>query len=118
MSDQPTCDVIYNGDCPVCRAGIEAMRGEARYTDIVETPEILREHGLTERDVQYRLHVLTPEGRLVRGIDAAALTMQASPRWRWLGRLAATPLLRPVGSLAYEVLAAILFRWNRWRGNF
>ncbi|MEM9145966.1 MAG: hypothetical protein AAGC57_07175 [Pseudomonadota bacterium] len=58
------------------------------------------------------------DGTVLRGIDAVALTLQASPRWRWAGTLATTPALRPLGWIANEIFAALLFAWNRRRGNF
>ena len=44
MSKQPaSCTVIHNGDCPVCDAGIEALKSDgATYTDIAKSPEQLR----------------------------------------------------------------------------
>ncbi|MEM9100410.1 MAG: DUF393 domain-containing protein [Pseudomonadota bacterium] len=122
MSAKPAiCDVIYNGACPVCDAGIEALRSKgegASYTDIAQMPERLAEHGLTAEDVQYRLHAVTADGRLVRGIDAVAETMLVNPRWAWAGRLAQLPLLRQLGWVAYEIAAFCLFRWNKWKRNF
>ena len=96
---ETSCEIIYNGACPVCSAGVEAVRspGDARYTDITGQPETLRQHGLDAEDVQYRLHARTPDGRIVRGIDAVAALLSASPRWRWAGRLAPLPVLRQLG---------------------
>ena len=122
MSEKPaTCDVIYNGNCPVCDAGIQALKTEAKgisYTDIAKRPERLAEHGLTAEDVQYRLHVFTADGNLVRGIDAVAETLLANERWSWAGRLAKLPVFRQLGWVAYEIAAFFLFRWNKWKGNF
>lgn len=122
MSEKPaTCDVIYNGECPVCDAGIQALKTDetgTSYTDIAKIPERLAEHGLTAEDVQYRLHAVTSDGRLVRGIDAVAETLLANKRWSWAGRLAKLPVIRPLGWVAYEITAFLLFRWNRWKGNF
>ena len=120
MSKAPaSCTVIYNGDCPVCDAGIEALKTDsATYTDIAKSPEQLRLNGLTAEDVQYRLHAVTTEGRLVRGIDAVAETLLRHKRWAWAGRLAQVTGFRHIGWLAYEVAAFVLFRWNKWKGNF
>ncbi|MEM7178310.1 MAG: DCC1-like thiol-disulfide oxidoreductase family protein [Pseudomonadota bacterium] len=123
----PSGDIIYNGACPVCAAGIAALRapggqthhdGETHYIDSAEHPEILARHGLSARDVQLRLHAMTPEGRLVRGIDAVAVTLCRNPRWAWAGHLVDLPVLRQIGWVAYELAALALFRWNKWRGNF
>ena len=115
-----TCEIIYNGACPVCSSGVSAVRssGNSRYTDIVREPDALCRHALTPEDVQYRLHARMPDGRLVRGIDAVAVLLSAHPRWRWAGRLAQLPVLRQLGWAGYEAAAFMLFRWNKRKGNF
>ena len=115
-----SCEIIYNGACPVCSAGVRAVRGDgaADCTDIIEDSEVLHEAGLTAEEVQYRLHARTLDGRIVRGVDAIAVLLSGSPRWRWAGRLAGQPGFRQVGWVAYEVTAFLLFRWNKWKGNF
>ena len=119
MAENDRAELIYNSACPVCEAGIQKMRTDrAAYTDIVATPEVLAAHGLTQRDVQYRLHALDREGKLVRGIDAVAVALAQPRRWRWLAPVLRAPGVRQLGWLGYEIVAAGLYRWNRWRGNF
>ncbi|MEM6972543.1 MAG: DUF393 domain-containing protein [Pseudomonadota bacterium] len=116
-----TCDVIFNGACPVCAAGIDVLKTTedgVEYTDIAATPEKLDALGLTAEDVQYRLHAVGPDGTLRRGIDAVAESLKSHRRWRWAGRLATLPVLRQIGWVLYELTAALLFRWNKWKGNF
>ena len=119
MPEDPKTQLIYNGACPVCAAGVEAFRDDqAAYTDITEAPEILEKHGLSAMDVQYRVHAIGPNGRLVRGIDAAALLLTQKPRWRVIGQALTWPVLRQIGWVGYEITAFVLFRWNKWKGNF
>lgn len=121
MADDRKTELIYNGACPVCDAGVRAFRddaGSVTYTDITAKPEILEHHGLTPRDVQYRVHAVGPNGNLVRGIDAAVLLVAQKPGWRLIGKALQLPGLRQLGWIAYEATAFLLFRWNTWRGNF
>lgn len=113
--------LIYNGACPVCDAGVQAFRsndGRVAYTDIVAAPEVLEAHALTAEDVQHRVHAVVADGRLVRGVDAVAVMLRARRGWRWAGALLGLPGLRQFGWLAYEIAAFLLFRWNKWKGNF
>ena len=121
MPDQSKPDIIYNGACPVCDAGIQAFRNdtaEIGYTDIALNPQILSAHGLTPRDVQYRVHAITGDGSLVRGIDAVAVLLAEKPRWRLVVRALGWPVIRQIGWTGYEIAAFVLFRWNKLRGNF
>ena len=121
MPEDPAPDVIYNGACPVCDAGIQAFRNDhasVDYTDITIKPAILGVHGLTAEDVQYRVHAVTADGNLVRGIDAVSVMLVQKPGWRLVGRALGWPVIRQVGWVGYEIAAFVLFRWNKKRGNF
>ncbi len=121
MSKQRKPDVIYNGACPVCDAGIQAFRSDDAdidYTDITTNPAILQALGLTAKDVQYRVHAIDADGVLVRGIDAVAVLLAEKPRWRLIAHALRLPIIRQIGWTGYELAAVALFRWNKWRGNF
>ncbi|MEM6622598.1 MAG: DUF393 domain-containing protein [Pseudomonadota bacterium] len=121
VPDDQKAQLIYNGACPVCDAGVQAFRaddGQTGYVDITTAPQILTRHGLTAQDVQFRVHALAPDGRLVRGIDAVAVMLSLKRGWGWAGALLGWPVFRQLGWLAYETAAIVLFRWNKWRGNF
>lgn len=121
MAEDPAPDVIYNGACPVCDAGIKAFRNDdapVGYMDITVQPAVLEIHGLTAEDVQYRVHAVKADGSLVRGIDAVAVILAQTHRWRLIARTLGWPVLRQIGWVGYEIAAFVLFRWNKWRGNF
>ncbi len=125
MAETRACEIIYNGACPVCRAGVAAVRddggqhgGDADYADIVAEPDALSRYGLTARDVQYRLHARMTDGTVIRGAAAAAALLRTSRRWRWAGHSLDFPVFRPIAFLGYEALARLLFRWNKRRGHF
>ncbi|MFN3835543.1 MAG: thiol-disulfide oxidoreductase DCC family protein [Glycocaulis sp.] len=91
----PGCTVFFDGACPMCRAeiGYYAAKGsEAAFHDVSASCDTLPE-GLTPDTALARFHVRLADGTLVSGARAFAALWQATPGWRWAGRLAATPPL-------------------------
>lgn len=119
-----TATVYYNSACPVCDAGICAMRerlagdGGVQWVDVHRHPEVLDALGLDLETVRERLHVADAQGRMQVGADALAAALRRMPRWGWL----AAPLrwwgVRHVTHLAYNAFARGLYRWNRARGHW
>lgn len=126
MSDtlNRTATVYYNSACPVCDAGICAMRerlasdGGVQWVDVHQHPEVLDALGLDLEAVRERLHVADGQGRMQVGADALATALRRVPRWGWL----AAPLrwwgVRHVTDFLYKAFARRLYRWNRARGHW
>lgn len=119
---QDQITVCYNGSCPVCRAEIAHYRAQPdapdrlafvdlAAADAEELPEGLRgDAGLR------RLHALTPDGRLLAGVDAFLAVWERLGRYRWLARLIRRPWPRHLAGLVYDRLAApVLFALHRRR---
>jgi predicted DCC family thiol-disulfide oxidoreductase YuxK len=113
-------EVIYNGSCPICS---REVNGYARYaqskalaltfTDL--TAADLNILGLTPDEAAKRLHVLR-EGTLVGGVDAFIILWGEMPRFRWLARLVALPVINPTAVLIYDrILAPLLFGMHKRR---
>src|SRR5262245_40492908 len=103
MSDTKP-QVFYNSACPVCKAGIDAQRGEmqacgldAEWIDVHTRPEVVEQLGASLEEVRERLYVRDETGRLRIGADAFTELWSRSPRQRWLAWLFRLPLLRPLG---------------------
>lgn len=118
-------EVLYNGVCPVCRAGacdLERRAAAARagviFTDVAVHPELLTRPGVTLDDVRLKLHALLPDGRLLRGMPAVAVAWAATPPYRWLGRLFQVWPLTWVGAAGYHLTAHVLWAWNRACGRW
>jgi predicted DCC family thiol-disulfide oxidoreductase YuxK len=115
--------VFYNGSCPVCSTAIGRYRRMAPgaapvcWHDVQVTPEVLATHGVSVDDVVRRLHVLTPAGQMLVGVPALACIWRElpSPLYRWLARASAWPVASRLADMAYEVVAAVLYPWNKWR---
>ena len=114
MSETAT-RVLYNHDCPVCRAEI------THYADYAGREGLaigfcdlnmvdLGMWGVTADQAARRLHVVH-EGRVMSGMPAFITLWQQMPRYRWLARFVALPVLRQAATLTYDyVLAPLLYR--------
>jgi predicted DCC family thiol-disulfide oxidoreductase YuxK len=115
MTDTAPMRVLYNADCPVCRAEIDHYAAHAAARDLpirfddLNGPDITL-WGIAPDAAARRLHVLH-EGRVVAGVEAFRLLWDAMPRYRWLARVTGLPGVRQAAGLLYERVAApILYR--------
>lgn len=115
--------VFYNADCPVCRIEIGRYRRYAedrglplRWTDVAAEPDVLGRHGIDPEAQRRRLHAMTPDGRVVAGVDAFDLMWRRMPRFRWLAGMPQPGLMRAAARFAYDrLLAPALYRLDRRR---
>jgi predicted DCC family thiol-disulfide oxidoreductase YuxK len=119
----PRTVVYYNSACPVCDAGVCAMRektpdASVEWIDVHTRPEVLEPLGLQLEDVRERLHLVDTSGTTRIGADAIAGVLALAPRWRWLARPLQWPGLRTLGAWLYNLFAHQLYRWNRSRGHW
>lgn len=115
--------VYYNSACPVCDAGVCAMRerlpgDSVEWIDVHARPEVLAPLGLQLEDVRERLHLVDTSGDTRIGADAIAGVLALSPRWRWLAGPMQWPGLRTFSTWLYNAFARQLYRWNRSRGHW
>lgn len=116
--------VLYNGDCPVCSAGIAVVRRldanatHVRLVDIHHTPDVLIAANLTEDDVVRRLYAQGPDGHKHAGFAAFTAIGDAIPSLRGLSRVARWPVIGWLGNGVYErALVPVLYRWNKARAR-
>jgi len=112
---QPDTRVLYNHDCPVCRAEIThyadyaGREGLAIGFDDLNRVD-LGMWGVTADQAARRLHVVH-EGQVLSGLPAFITLWRQMPRYRWLARIVALPGLRQAATLVYDhVLAPLLYR--------
>jgi predicted DCC family thiol-disulfide oxidoreductase YuxK len=107
-------DVLYNAECPVCRAEIEHYRSyaEARGLPIAFhdlNSGDLADWGIDADAAARRLHV-RKGGRVLSGVAAFIALWRAMPRYAVLARIVALPGLRQIAGVIYErVLAPRLY---------
>jgi predicted DCC family thiol-disulfide oxidoreductase YuxK len=118
-------EVLYNGVCPVCRAGacdLERRAAAARagviFTDVAHNADALTRAGVTLDDVRLKLHALRPDGYVLRGMPAVALAWSATPPYQMLGRISRIPPFNWMAAAAYHVTAHVLWHWNRACGRW
>lgn len=111
----PETRVLYNADCPVCRAEINhyaaycgAQDLALRFDDL-NGPD-LSLWGIDADTAARRLHVLHA-GSVTHGMPAFRILWAQMPRYRWLARLTNLPLVRPLVDALYDhILAPLLYR--------
>ncbi len=117
MEQDATTTVYYDGGCPVCTREIAQYRratGADRLTfvDVASCDPSALGASLTRDQALARMHVRRADGRMVSGAAAFAALWQSLPRWAWLGRIAATPLVLPVLELGYAGFLRLRRLWR------
>jgi predicted DCC family thiol-disulfide oxidoreductase YuxK len=103
--------VLYNDTCPVCSFEIDHYRKTAadlpiRFDRISQAAD----WGISPDQAARRLHVMQG-GKLLSGMAAFRALWSVMPRYRWLARLTALPLIRSVLDAGYDHIAApMLYR--------
>ena len=123
--DEARTKVYYNSACPVCDAGIRYQRrkletcdAEIEWIDVHADRAAAAEVGGKLEFVRERLHVVDQAGRIRIGAEAFVALWTLTPGQGMLARLGALPILRVLFHWAYNLFAAALYRWNRWRGRW
>lgn len=112
--------VLYNAECPICNFEISHYASYSKEKALPLTFEDLNttnlsKWGLTSDQAARRLYV-AKEGELYDGIPAFLELWADMPRYRWLGKLVALPVLRQVASAVYDyALAPAIYTWHKRR---
>ena len=124
VAQQPI-EVLYNGVCPVCRAGacdLErraiAERAGVIFTDVAAHPDALARAGVTLDDVRLKLHAITTDGQVLRGMPAVSQAWSATPPFRPLGRITCIAPISWLAAALYHITAQALWWWNRAYGRW
>jgi uncharacterized protein (TIGR01777 family) len=112
-------EVYFNGDCPVCRAEMTHYASlcansqpEFRFIDSMQRPNELVSCGLRREHLERRVYLRDAGGRILSGMPALVHLWSTMPEYRWLSKVFALPLLRPVSTLVYDhVVAPSLAFW-------
>jgi len=114
----PARDVIlFDGVCDLCNTGAAWVRARDRRGRFELLPyqaaeTALRFPGLEPSGLAAEMHVVTAEGRVLRGVDAGARVLRGLAGWGWFGRLLGWPAASWAARPAYRWLA------RRRRGLF
>ena len=103
--------IFVDGNCIVCDFEISHYKKIApELFDIVDISDPAfdaKGYGLTSDAVQKHMHVLTPEGKVVKGVDAFAHIWSRIPKYRLGSKLIVKPGIHAAARLGYEIFARV-----------
>jgi predicted DCC family thiol-disulfide oxidoreductase YuxK/uncharacterized membrane protein YphA (DoxX/SURF4 family) len=108
---QPRFTFLYDGECPLCVRTVIVLEsfdvlGAIRFTAMQRGGfELPAAQGI-HRDVLLNdIHVVSPSGKLFKGVDAYAQVLTRIPLFFWLGWLMRIPGLKQIAGLCYRAIA-------------
>jgi len=112
--------ILYNAECPVCNFEIShyvdysnAADLPLKFEDLNKTD--LAKWDLSEDQAARRLYV-SKDDELYDGIPAFLVLWADMPRYRWLGKIVALPIIRQIMTLLYDhALAPLIYNWHKRR---
>ncbi len=118
MTYQPELKVLYDGGCPVCSREIAVYRWLDRaqrvaWLDIAHASRELADLGVKPAEAMAIFHVVDPEGRIIRGVDAFLTLWRVLPGYRWLASAVDRLRLQPLLNWSYRHF----LRWRAKRGR-
>lgn len=107
--------VLFDGDCRFCAIQVKKLLALARPHGLeavnFQEPGVLeRFPGLTHAECMKAMQLITPEGRVYRGFEAAVRALATRPYLGWVTWLYYLPGVRQVCDAAYAWIAR-----NRYR---
>jgi predicted DCC family thiol-disulfide oxidoreductase YuxK len=109
--------VFYDSECDICQRGIAWLRRLDRHERTECLPlDAAERAGLDPQACARRIHVLTPERRILAGWDAVAYLARLFPLTWLIGALGALPGFRNLGRLLYGCIANHRYTLSRRRG--
>lgn len=109
--------VVYDGACNLCAGNLKWLHRLDWlhvFDDLpYQSEEVYRRHPAVRReDCEQALHVVFPDGRILRGADAFRAVFLRLPLTFLLGLLLALPPLRQLARRLYPLLARNRYRWG------
>jgi predicted DCC family thiol-disulfide oxidoreductase YuxK len=102
--------LLYDGDCPLCRAAVRRLReldpdGRLEFLAGGDPEVAQRFPQLTPDALDASLHLVGPQGQVREGAEAVEGVVALLPGFRWLGTLFSLPLVRPLARAFYRFVA-------------
>ena len=111
MTKQTSLTCFHDGDCPICRVEINAMKKldkdhqKITWVDISRDHEALEKSGLTYEQAMSKMYVLDDNG-FKSGVDGFLLLWSQLPYYRRLVPVVnKVPLIKPILSFFYALFA-------------
>ena len=102
--------VIFDGDCPLCRVSVDALRvrdSEGLLAFVPgQEPEIEENYpGISRDEAAAAIHLVGPDGEIWEGAGAVEKLARILPGFRWLRVLFALPFARRLAGPIYRIVA-------------
>jgi predicted DCC family thiol-disulfide oxidoreductase YuxK len=119
VDPKAACAVFYDGGCPVCSREIALYQRLAdgtptapQFIDVSRADAEIAP-GLSRADALARFHIRNGRGDLVSGAAAFIALWRATPRFRWLGRVASVPPIPTMLEWGYRGFLKLRPLWRR-----
>ena len=110
-STTPKTRIFVDGNCIVCDLEISHYKrvapAEFELIDISSPSFEAEAHHLTRAAVNKHMHAITPEGEVVKGVDAFAHIWSRIPSYRWGAKAIKLPIVYQLAQLGYVGFATI-----------
>ncbi len=102
--------LLYDGDCGLCLNAVRVLqraggRHAFEYFPFQDASSFMLAHGLDRQRLEQELHLITPEGRVLRGFFAVRRAGWAAPLLWPVALLLSMPGMSWPGRLAYRLVA-------------
>src|SRR6185295_1832159 len=100
--------LIFDGDCRFCNAQAARLKrwaGPRLETMPLQTPGLLEAVGLDYDTAMTAMHLLTVDGIIYRGLEAAVQALRHRPILGWLAKLYYVPGCKHLGDFGYRLVA-------------
>ena len=106
---KPKSKIFVDGNCIVCDMEVAHYKKIAPESfdivDIAAPGFDAAAYGLTPEAVQAHMHLLTPEGKVLTGIEAFIHIWNQIPKYHWAARAIRWPGVYTLSLIAYDVFA-------------
>ena len=112
--------VLYDGQCSLCQRSMEALaardvRKVLRFVDLHSVDVKTVHPTLTPEACRDEMHVVTPEGRVLKGFYAFRHLWGRLPRTAWMAPFLHVPGASLIGNLVYRWVARRRYQLNAAR---
>lgn len=105
--------VYYDGQCPLCSKEISHLQSQTCALEFIDAHKG-QNLPIDKTTLLKQLHVVTPEGKTLIGLDAN-IYMWRNSRSHWLARFFSLPIVYPVAKTVYAAWAK--HRYNKLYGK-
>ena len=108
--------VYFNNTCKICKAEIDLYKKEKikeiDWIDITSNKLAEKETSKSDKELLRRLHVVENE-KVIEGAEAFLVLWKKMPKYKFLYNFFKLPIIFNLFSVAYEIIAFLLYLKNK-----